>query len=132
MLSEQIRKFMEVDAMDGINIVPDLIYIASPYWDEDMKLRQKRVEKVQLFTAQCINKGYLVLSPVAYTSQFQDLCDPPAGWYKFTQHLLSKCGRMWVCNEIPGWEQSLGIQYEIAFARGAGIPIEYKGLGDIK
>ena len=100
------------------------IYLACPFSAPDPEVRKARVATIAKITAGLIAEGHIVFSPVAYTAEIQKHADPPAGWYNFTLRQLAACTHLLVV-KLDGWQKSLGIKLEIAFAKGAGMPIEY-------
>jgi hypothetical protein len=105
----------------------ELIYLASPYSNGD---RQKNFEIITEISADLISLGYSPISPITYGHtllQFKDLKNDWEFWEEFCKVLLRKCDLLLVCM-MDGWEDSLGVQEEIKFARELGIPIEYYNI----
>ena len=107
------------------------VYLASPFSHPDPQARKARVAAIAKITARLIADGHIVFSPVAYTAEIQKDGDPPAGWYHFTLRQLAACTHLKVV-KMDGWQESEGIKKEIAFAMGAGMPIEYMEANDEK
>ena len=111
---------------DGV--ANSLWYIASPFSDEDPAVQRSRWDAIRGVVVGMIKKysseNVVPFSPVLYTVALQDFCEPPQGWYRFDLYFLDKCDVLKVV-QLPGWEKSLGIQLEIAYALGKGIPIDY-------
>jgi hypothetical protein len=103
-----------------------MIYVASPYSDPDPAVREARYEAACRATADLIRRGTPVFSPIVYG---HPLCryDLPTDW-TFWQRLdlqyLAMCDEVIVL-KLPGWEQSKGVQAEIAAARALGRPVSF-------
>lgn len=106
----------------------EIWYLASPYSDSDPAVVEARVETVSKLTAKLINENpdVVVFSPIAYTHPLQKehQADPGAGWYLWDLAMLRWCRKLIVAR-IDGWRESQGVRLEIAYAMGAGIPIEF-------
>ena len=105
-----------------------LCYLASPYSHPDREVMDKRLDEITKITARLTERfgrdGMMVFSPIVYTAQLEKICDPPQGWYYADFQILSRCDRLLVI-QMDGWQESKGIQLEIAFALGKGIPVKY-------
>ena len=110
-------------------------YVASPFSTEDSYIQAGWVFDVRRVVAGMIvlhsHDHIIPLSPVAYTSDIQmiegsqgKLIRPAHGWYRFCLDMMSVCGCVKVV-KLAGWEESRGIQKEIAFALGKGMPVDY-------
>ena len=127
-MSQDLIKFFEslekYPCLDDIEIY----YIASPYKHKDKNIEKRRYEAISKITAEIIEKypKAVVFSPISYThSLAKDFnVNVPMGWYLFDLVFLSKCSKLIVA-KLPGWEKSTGVLIEIAFAKGAGIPMEF-------
>jgi hypothetical protein len=104
-----------------------LLYMASPYTHADAAVRQARFEAACCAAAELIRQGKTVFSPVVYSHL---LCrhDLPLDWYFWEQHdlkFLAACDDVVVLT-LDGWEQSTGVQAEIAAARATGKPVSFR------
>ena len=114
--------------------VPKFLYIASPYISEDESIMRNRVEAVtevvKLISANV--EWIFPFSPIMYTHDLSLSMNkkPCAGWYLYDMGALNKADRMLVL-KLDGWENSIGIGKEIAFAKGKGIPISYATAAQI-
>ena len=95
-----LRQFLEETRPPGYGV----IYVASPYWHPDPRIRRARAHAAQTVTSGMIQRGEPVFSPIVYSASIQ---------------------------EVPGWEQSRGILIELGFARARGIPLERMGFDRI-
>ena len=123
-MSEELKKFTESKRVPG-----SLWYIASPYSHPDPKVVEARVRELKECVTSMI-KNYssaVPFSPVLYTLSLQEsglVGSPPEGWYAFDLAFLRKADRLIVL-ELEGWESSIGVALEIAFAQSRGLQIDY-------
>ncbi|MBI5346353.1 MAG: DUF1937 family protein [Chlamydiae bacterium] len=102
-----------------------LIYLACPYRDEDLNVRKKRCAAAHFVAAELSSQGHHVFSPLTHNEILVDLTQnlPGAHWLEFDLAILSICKKLLIL-KLEGWEDSKGVQVEIAFAKKNGIPIE--------
>ena len=109
-----------------------LYYVASPYSHDCPEVVAKRVQDATR-AADAINLNYngvTAYSPVAAATGMQARgITPKEGWYLYDFAMLSKADRLIVL-KLEGWETSIGVSLEIAFALGKGIPITYWTLAE--
>ena len=102
----------------------ELIYLASPYSNGDKEKNFKIVTKI---SANLTSEGYVTISPITYGHtliQYKEMPTDWSFWLNYCLILLTKCDRLLVC-KLDGWEESVGVDAEISYARDHGIPIEY-------
>lgn len=105
----------------------DLIYLASPYSHRDAQLRDARYRAVCAATAYLIQGGTVVFSPVVHAHGLSEMYDLPTDWPFWARH----CTRMLEASDrlvvlcLAGWQQSDGIQAEIAMAMMLHKPVTY-------
>lgn len=104
-----------------------MIYIASPYSDPDKEVVKFRTSVVCKYSAKLLKKKMSCVSPITMgTGIFQHATLPSD--FEFWQHLsydlLSICSELYVL-KLAGWEESIGVQGEIEFAKKKNIPIHY-------
>mmetsp|Transcript_29891 Transcript_29891/g.78818 ORF Transcript_29891/g.78818 Transcript_29891/m.78818 type:complete len:114 (-) Transcript_29891:26-367(-) len=51
-------------------------------------------------------------------------------WGDYSRDLLQRCDQLLVL-KYPGWDESTGVQDEIAFAREKKLPVEFFELSDL-
>lgn len=117
-----------------------LIYLASPYSSRqadagDRKREEQwRFEMVQNVTHQLMQRGFLVLSPIAYSHQFAVGYKSVGGcwetWKEFDSALIARCDEVWVL-KLPGWDLSKGVRSECELARQFGKAVAYVATGDL-
>lgn len=113
---------------------PRLIYLASPYTDPNPDIMTERLQTITTITKNLIKhagrtskvknrKEYTYFSPVVYSSMLSEIT-PPTGWYNHMLLFLDKSDLLMVV-KMDGWQESKGVQLELAYALGKGIPITY-------
>ena len=108
-------------------------YIASPYSHENPEIVQERVaaaKRVEAFMAE----KYSVITvyvPIANTTEQQKRgVKPKKGWYLYDFDRLKTADRL-VVLMLDGWEDSIGVALEIAYALGKGLDISYYTLEEL-
>ena len=103
-----------------------MIYLASPYSHPDHAVREARFQAACRAAAFLIRQGKTVFSPVAHS---HPICcfGLPGDWGFWQRHDLEHLA---TCNEVvvlklDGWQQSRGIQAEVARARALGKPVSF-------
>jgi len=109
-----------------------LIYIGSPYTHPDKDVMQLRYEQVLDVTADLLNQGFHVISPIVHChplSVKHKMMPDFEFWKRYNFALLSKCSVLLII-PIDGWKESIGLQAEVIFAKENNISIEmyYKEL----
>lgn len=107
-------------------------YLASPYSHSDPAVREARFEAACRATAALIRQGKIVLSPVVHS---HPLCrfGLPGDWEAWQRQDLA---HLEACDEVlvlklDGWQQSRGVQAEIAMARALGKPVSFIEPNDV-
>ena len=129
-MSKDLKQFM---SNKPTQITNAFWYIASPYSQKDPLIVTQRVVDVrQCFDA--IVKNYhnvTPFSPILHTVGMHDRdVIPPEGWYQYDFGYLNKADKLIVLM-LDGWEASIGVALETAFALGKGMPIGYYSLVDV-
>ena len=127
MMNTELKTFLEASTL------PSLWYIASPYSHPCPEVRAGRVSAVRQCVVDMIKEFPAVVpfSPVLYSSDLQaDIETPPEGWYRFGLGFLRKADKL-ILLKLEGWQQSVGMAIEIAFAKAQGIEIESYTLNGI-
>lgn len=120
-MSTELEKFVKNETELG-----SFYYIASPYTHSDSKVQAQRVSDVAKVVKHIALewKGIVPFSPVLYTSTLvcDGMQDVPGGWYHFDLSFLRKADVLMIL-ELEGWESSIGIAIEKAFAESRGLRI---------
>lgn len=108
-----------------------LCYLATPYSRFKGGISLAHVEACK-FAAGLIQQGVRVYSPIAHTHSIAMYgnIDPldRAMWLNLDEAMMEACDALIVA-ELPGWIDSEGIAYEIAFFIAKDKPVYYL-LGD--
>lgn len=103
-----------------------MIYISAPYSHKDKNVVEKRMSAVYEHFANLMMKGCVPVTPLmahAVVTRHPVPSDA-AFWEEYSLTLLSRSDKMHVLM-IDGWEDSVGVQYEIAYCLENEIPLEY-------
>ena len=131
-MNQNIRDFIKnLDVLFNPNRVFEVWYLGSPYSDKDTQLEIERVRLNRFVTEQLENRYEVsVFAPLVYSTAFDiTVFKPSMGWYVFLIGFLLKFDRLIVLR-IDGWQESFGLQLEIAIAKKHGILIEYLDLDE--
>lgn len=104
------------------------IYLASPYSHPDPEVRERRFEAACRAAGRLMLKGKVVFSPVAHSHPIERIgLDRRYGqdfWLRQDIPFLRGAAELCVL-KLPGWEQSIGVEAEIQYARLHRIPVTY-------
>lgn len=102
-------------------------YIACPYTDPDLKVEEDRFAAVRHFVAEYARRGRVVYSPILHfheAARVHGLPTSAAFWREHNAVMLRHAARLLVyC--LPGWDQSVGVAFEVDLARRCHIPVDY-------
>ena len=103
-----------------------MIYLASPFTSDDPVVRQQRFEAACRAAAALISRGRTVFSPIAHSFVICRYGLPLNWefWQQIDRRFLDLCDEV-VVLMLDGWQQSVGVQAEIAIARELGKPVTY-------
>lgn len=111
----------------------DLTYLASPYRNpldrSDLKTCEDRYQGALKATAQLMQEGHIVFSPIVHSHKLadhmpSDLRFSDGFWMEQDLAVLRHCSNLTVLM-LDGWEKSKGVAEEMAFARRHGIPVGF-------
>ena len=103
-------------------------YIASPYSSPNGVVMTERFKQVESFVAQLLIADHFVYSPIVHCHELargHELRTDFDYWQRYNRAMLSKASLLIVLM-LDGWEDSKGVQAEIAFAEQCGIPVDYR------
>lgn len=109
-----------------------ILYFASPYSHRFRIVRWWRTRCIRRIMAIVMKAQSVVIpfSPIALTHDLNDLL-PGFDWVEaYDVFFLLRFNGMIVV-QLPGWEQSIGIQEELIFCREHGIPYAFAKPEDI-
>ena len=102
------------------------VYLASPYRHEDPKVMHRRFEQALAAMLRMWQVGYPAYVPIVYTHpisvhlpRLQD-----QEYQQFDDRILAVADEVWVL-QLPGWQQSQGVQHELLLAEKLGKLIRY-------
>ena len=104
-----------------------LIFVSSPYTHKDKEVVNKRYEDVSKYAGKLVSEGQTAFSPITYghvLCSFQDMPTDFEFWQDFCISFLSKCETLHVL-KLEGWEESVGVEAEIAYAVENNIEVIY-------
>ena len=105
-----------------------IIYLASPYSNQDDDKRQDNFEKISKIAADLCAEGHVAFSPITYGHTLASLRGSmPTDWtfwQNFCLTFLEKSDELHVY-KMEGWNHSRGVAEEIEFAVKNGIEIKY-------
>lgn len=99
-------------------------YLASPYSHPNPAIKQERATQVIKASVDLFKRGFIVFSPIGYNCHWEtyDLPGDWSVWEEFDKAFIDRCDSVVVLN-IPGWDQSVGVQAEIEHAKLTGKPV---------
>jgi len=100
-----------------------LLYLASPYSSPDPLIQKTRFLLVEQVTAQLIEQGYFIYSPIVHCHALAERYALPtdfAFWKSYNIDMIRRADQFLIL-DIPGWKESKGVTAEYTFARDAGI-----------
>ena len=103
-----------------------MIYLASPYSANPEHNYQLALSA----TAHMVAAGYIVYSPIVHCHPLHQAANLPqdfAFWRRHNFGILRKASELWVL-DIQGWQESIGVQAEINFAKQCYMPISVVNL----
>ena len=105
-----------------------MIYLASPYSHPDDHIRSRRFICAREYVWHHIQLGVDLISPIVYCHQFArdfGAATNAAAWLSFNEDLYQACTEVWVLR-LLGWQESNGVQAEIAWAFRDMKPLQFK------
>lgn len=103
----------------------ELIYLASPYSDDDQSVVEERFQAVCAAAGRFMAAGRYVYSPIAHTHPIAKVATLPTDWEfwrGFDEAVISRATELWVLT-LDGWDESRGVRAEIEIARRYGVAI---------
>lgn len=104
-----------------------MIYLASPYSDRDPEVEELRYQAAYSHVRLAFSRKEIIFSPIVYCHQYYINRHTPGDfsfWQNFNEEMLLRATRLRVLR-IAGWETSIGVTAEIAFASRSGITVEF-------
>lgn len=104
-----------------------MIYLASPYSHDSEAVRHHRYRSVMRVTAGLLAQGHFIYSPILHCHELarhHELRTDFAFWQNYNFDMLAHADELFVLT-LVGWQKSVGVQAEIAFAQERGIPVKF-------
>lgn len=103
---------------------PKLVYLASPYSNQDATLVAARVMSARLAMVQLMQRGFLVFSPISHGHDLVAFGMDASWeqWSRLDKTILSRCDAVFILT-LPGWRESNGVRHEALIAEETGLPI---------
>lgn len=104
-----------------------LVYLATPYSKHPAGLECAHKQACKAVAA-LLRRKVAAYSPIAHGHPvaLHGGLDPldHAIWLPFDQHMMDVCGELWIV-QMPGWDDSYGIEQERKYFAGQGKPIRW-------
>ena len=102
-----------------------MYYLASPYSNSDPLIKEQRYLSVVYYGSLLTKMGYTLIEPIGMSvpaSQKFDLPDGYEFWKERDRLFISRCDGIMVM-QMPGVDESVGVQDEIKYAKSLGLPV---------
>ena len=103
------------------------IYLAAPYSSHNTEVLHWRVRQIDHAAGILMQGGYAVFSPISHShpiSLYMGNSLSHDFWLEQDRYWMNVCDELMVL-KLPGWDQSVGVRYEIWYFRVQGKPINY-------
>jgi len=104
-----------------------MIYLGTPYSHPNSRVVESRYAAINRVAFHLMELDYIVFSPITHSHVINQIAGKNGTWEFWKKQdlaILELCSELFVYR-LPGWEKSVGLQAEIAFAKEAGLSIEY-------
>lgn len=103
---------------------PTLYYLGAPYNHPTQAVKKRRLATVNHVSLELIKEGKLVFSPLSHNLSIDSkrFLNSWEAWQKLDLEILARCDALMVL-KLEGWQDSIGLKAEIAFAKAHQIPI---------
>lgn len=105
-----------------------LAYLACPYSHQYRRVRIQRYEAITRFAGKLMREGYAVFSPITHSHPIEATFPEASGWEFWKDQdlpILARCDLLIVAT-FPGWENSVGVGAEIAYAEELAKEVIYR------
>ena len=108
------------------------IYLASPYWHENSLMRVLRYNNVTEAAGELLKRNFVVFSPITHSHLIAINWSghTPNGdyghkfWLEQDSYFLEWADEVFVFTQ-NGWDHSVGVEWEIAWAEDHDMPVRY-------
>lgn len=102
-----------------------MIYLAAPYTHINPAVREERFLQARAFTIQMLRATFPIFSPIVYGKDMEHQMGYLfENWQVLNDAMIKACECVWVLR-LDGWEESRGVNHEIALARKLHKNIAY-------
>jgi hypothetical protein len=105
-----------------------LIYLSSPYSDQDQTVREYRHIQARRFVArELLDNNRIIFSPIVHYHELAQAEGLPGSfefWQPVNRHFIENSETLIVLR-LPGWQDSIGVHAEVEIAIENGLLIEY-------
>lgn len=113
----------------NIQKLTKMIYIASPYSHKSALIRHFRVESIDKAIGKLQDRyPYAFIGPITQSARTVEYMKSKGtgfeSWETRDLTYISRCDEVWIV-KLAGWEKSVGVIKEIAFALENNIPVKY-------
>ena len=111
-----------------------LTYLASPYMDDSVAIREQRYDAAVETTVALLKRGRYVFSPIVFCHPMALQYDLPKDsnfWVDYNKAMIAGCGELYVLC-INGIDTSVGVNREIIMAETLGVPMLFIEQPDVK
>lgn len=110
-----------------------LWYLASPYYHVRSEVRDSRARAVAIIAGELLEKGVHIFSPIAHGHAIhthRPLKWESEDWLRYDEiYLKISCGIFLA--EIPGWEKSKGVAWEVDWAKANNLVVTHIPSNDV-
>ena len=103
-----------------------MIYLASPYSHVDPAIREQRYLGALAALKKLLDQGRWTYSPIVHCHDLSirfDLAWDAKFWEQYDRHMI-RSARTVIVLTLPGWDVSVGVAAERAYAERLGMSIE--------
>ena len=103
-----------------------MVYLAAPYSDPNPEVVEHRLTMFNYVDSKLMRQGYFTMSPLLkhYTIKTGELPSDWEYWQHYSYAMLDQSESI-VVIKLAGWDTSVGVLAEIAYAKSIHCPIYY-------
>jgi hypothetical protein len=101
------------------------VYLASPYSSPNLQVIQSRFDAAEKATAFLLKQSIWAYSPIVHCHVLARKYNLPTDtkyWREYNYAMVSGAKALLVL-KLPGWQDSVGVADEVAYATSLGIPV---------
>lgn len=110
-------------------------YLAQPFHHDNLLVATVRHSVGLVMASHFMRQGHHIYAPIVYSQAllksgfFED--GSHEFWLPFDESLLLGAADLWLL-QLPGWEQSKGVEFELEVCHNRGLLVTHIPWGDIK